>query len=124
MTQGISPPRQMDQQLDFLVASARALHLHYEAADELEDRAVAWLGEFGRAAAKHPDFSRFAAYVEKAIAQARRGDELSDKAVQERGAEVIETAEETRSLWQSCKDWWARTFQKQTTAALSTPRSL
>jgi phage I-like protein len=114
----------MDQQIDFLVASARALHLHYDAADDLEDRAVAWLGDFGRAASRHPDFSRFAPYVEKAIAQAQRGDELSDRVVAERGAEVIQTAEEARSLWQSCKEWWARTFQKQTTAALSTPRSL
>jgi hypothetical protein len=114
----------MDQQVNFLVASARALHLHYDAADDLEDRAVAWLGDFGRVAARHSDFSRFAPYVEKAIAQAQRGDELSDKAVRERGAEVMEPAEETRSLWQSCKDWWTRTVQKQTTAALSTPRSL
>ena len=113
----------MDQQIDFLVASARLLHLHYDAADDLEDRAVAWLGDFGRAASRHPDFSRFAPYVEKAIAQARRGDELSDRVVAERGAEVIETAEEARTLWQSCKEWWARTFQKSAAGAVSAPRA-
>lgn len=118
MTQGLAPPRELLELTNRTVMTAHALPLSYRAGERDEDTAREKLGAaLLWVCANDPKYKPWTPRVADLIERGRRGDERADRAVRETSEELIETAEETRSVWERFLVWLDRLTGKKQTAA-------